>query len=846
MPKRMNVSNVNLELNKKFQMYNSLFLNLYYQESNPVGNLIPLLTDYAEKRMEKGQSPMEILDKFINANQDVIGEDKLGFMFKVIQYVERQVVLFDSIEDVMVPSKLEDKKVIEVKDLISSTAEAHTTNELIRKINEFGVRIVLTAHPTQFYRPPVLNIIARLRKEIADNNFEQIDQILHQLGLTSLVNSKSPTPLDEARNIIHICRNYYYDAIGDLYTQLQEEVPKLDNPELLTLGFWPCGDRDGNPYVTYETTQQVIHDLRMTLMKCYYRDLKELSSKLTFKEVEDDLGTMTRRVYDAMFAPEVIVPYTEIISCLTHVEEVVIEKYAGLFLKELRALTNKVKIFKNHLASLDIRQDMDVHSETVRQVLQANGIIKETIDEITDKELVDYLCSGNIEIDTSKHTDSLVIDTIANIRQLPLLQTYNGEKGCHRYIISNSEDKFSVLYVFGLFRWLHPNEAINFDIIPLFETMHGMSVCEDVMDELYSISEYRAHVEARGNTQVMMLGFSDGTKDGGYLSANWSIFKSKERLSRVSKEHGVKALFFDGRGGPPARGGGKTHKFYAALGPKIANNGIQITIQGQTITSTYGTVEKFKFNAEQMISSGLYSHLHKQKAAISKDQRLLIEELSESSFEKYSELKAHPSFLPYLEKMTTLKYYSEANIGSRPSKRSKSSKLTLSDLRAISYVGSWSQLKQNIPGYFGIGTSIEKLKNEGRIDEVKALYKESPFFATLVDNCMMSLTKCLFSLTSYMQENEEFGPFWVYLFKEYELSKKMVLEVTGLHELMENEQRRRQSIQIREEIVLPLILVQNYALHMVQEGKEPANTELYKKLVNRSLYGNINASRNSA
>lgn len=841
-----NDSKANLELDKKFQMYNSLFLNLYYQESNPVGHLIPLLTHFAKQRLDKGESPVKILDKFISANEAVIGNDKLGFMFKLIQYVERQVVLFDSVEDAMNPSTLEDNNVIEVKDLFAATSSEETLKQLIEKINDFGVRIVLTAHPTQFYRPPVLNIIARLRKEIADNNLEQIDLLLHQLGLTSLVNSKSPTPLDEARNIIHICRTYYYDAIGQLFSELLYDVPELKNSELLTLGFWPCGDRDGNPFVNFETTKQVIHDLRMTLMKCYYKDLKELSSKLTFKEVEKPLGNLMKRVYKAMFSSEESVPYQEIVQCLTEIQEVVKNNYAGLFIEELRALIIKVKIFKNHLASLDIRQDMDVHSEVVRQILVNAEVIKESLDELTDDELVKHLISRQIEIKEEHFSDPLILDTLRNIKQLPFLQSLNGEYGCHRYIISNSEDKFSVLFVFGLFRWLNPGQAINFDIIPLFETMHGMSVCEDVMEELFSIPEYRAHVNYRSESQVMMLGFSDGTKDGGYLSANWSIFKSKERLSRACAHHGVKALFFDGRGGPPARGGGKTHKFYAALGPDIANNGIQITIQGQTITSTYGTIDKFKFNAEQMISSGLYSHLNQKNVAISKVQRSLIEELSDLSLTKYTELKEHPSFLPYLEKMTTLKYYSDANIGSRPSKRNKSSKLTLSDLRAISYVGSWSQLKQNIPGYFGLGTSIAVLKKEGRIDEVKALYQESPFFATLVNNCMMSLTKCLFSLTAYMQENEEFGPFWTYLFDEYTLSKKMVLEITGLNELMENEKRGRQSIQIREEIVLPLILVQNYALQYIQSGDEPENTEVYKKLVNRSLYGNINASRNSA
>ena len=846
MPNEIKQSSTNLELNKWFQMYNSLFLNLYYQDSNPVGHLIPLITSFAQKRMEDGQSPKQILDQFMEANRDVIGEDKIGFMFKVIQYVERQVVLFDSIEDVMSPANLEDQKIVDVQTLLDSTGNKKALEELKEKINDFSVRIVLTAHPTQFYRPPVLNIIAQLREEIAGNQLEKIDRLLHQLGLTSLVNSKSPTPLDEARNIIHICRSYYYDAIGELYAELEEHIPELDNPDLLTLGFWPCGDRDGNPYVTFDTTRQVIHDLRMTLMKCYYRDLKALSSKLTFKYVDTIIGDLMSEVYDAMFSQDKIISSDKMLESLLLIEKEVQNKYAGLYLRDLRSFIVKVRIFRNHFASLDIRQDSSVHHQALEMILKKSGIIKDGLEDLQESELMELLCRGKVEINDEHLTDPLILDTIRNIRQLPQLQSYNGERGCHRYIISNSEDKYAVLFVFALFRWIHGAQDFHFDIIPLFETMAGMSTCDQVMDDLFSIPEYRSHVEARGGRQVMMLGFSDGTKDGGYLKANWSIYQSKERLSAVCESHGIRALFFDGRGGPPARGGGKTHKFYAARGPEIANNGIQITIQGQTITSTYGTIDKFKFNAEQMISSGLYSHLYPEKAALNQEQRGLIDELGILSYSKYSELKAHPSFLPYLEKMTTLKYYSAANIGSRPSKRNKTGKLTLKDLRAISYVGSWSQLKQNIPGYFGLGTALEVFNINGRLEEVRKLYNESPFFATLIDNCMMSLTKCLFSLTSYMKDSEEFGAFWNYLYDEYQSSKKMILEITGMRELMENEQRSRASIRIREEIVLPLILVQNYALQVIQEGKELEDMESYKKLVHRSLYGNINASRNSA
>ena len=200
--------------------------------------------------------------------------------------------------------------------------------------------------------------------------------------------------------------------------------------------------------------------------------------------------------------------------------------------------------------------------------------------------------------------------------------------------------------------------------------------------------------------QTIMLGFSDGTKDGGYLMANWSIFKAKEELTQVSREFGIKVIFFDGRGGPPARGGGKTHQFYASLGETIEDEEIQVTVQGQTISSNFGTPDSCQYNLEQLLSSGIFNGVFSQKTkAFPDEDRKTMEELAEISYQAYSDFKAHPKFLGYLERMSTLKFYAKTNIGSRPSKRGGSDKLNFSDLRAIPFVGSWSQLKQNVPGF---------------------------------------------------------------------------------------------------------------------------------------------------
>ena len=374
--------------------------------------------------------------------------------------------------------------------------------------------------------------------------------------------------------------------------------------------------------------------------------------------------------------------------------------------------------------------------------------------------------------------------------------------------------------------------------------MVGMKDSEDTMNKLYALPAYKNHVARRKNKQTIMLGFSDGTKDGGYFKANWSIYKTKESLTRVCTQNGVSALFFDGRGGPPSRGGGKSHRFYAAQSNAIPNNEIQLTIQGQTITSNYGTQEQFNYNCEQMITAGLSKKYFAGKNDISKEQRALLEKLSQLSFEKYDALKQHPRFIGYLENRSTLKYYSKANIGSRPGKRGNKAKLELTDLRAISFVGSWSQLKQNVPGYFGTGTAISALIEDGYLEELKALYTDVPLFKALCSNSMMSLSKCYFELTNYMADDTEYGDFWKILKAEYELSKKMMLLISGYDSLMQEEPISKASIAIREKIVLPLLVIQQNALQAVQ--KETEHLSEYEKLIVRSLYGNINASINSA
>jgi len=835
----------------KFNVYNSLFLSLPFRQIRTTGVLIPLLQNECRDGLLAGKEPLQILNDFFASRPELKTEDEqIDFMFRVVQYVERQVVLFDSVEDAAFPVLKDVDETLSLTDYIhltdSKRGSAEAKSNALEKLSSFRTRIVFTAHPTQFYPPSVLKIIAKLRQLISSNDISRIDLTLQQLGLTSLLKSSKPTPFEEARNIIYFLRNVYYDAVGEIYSDIKGAMKEgqFDNPNIIQLGFWPGGDRDGNPFVTSETTLAVANELRMTLMKCYYGDLKDLEGKLTFRNVEDIVSQLVGQVYEAMFDASSTLGYKQIEGPLLEARAILEADYGGLYLDDIDALIDKVKIFKTHFATLDIRQNHAVHERLITEVLSQKGFIEESLSELSPSRLQDILLTESIRLKPEDFSDELLSDTVRTIQLVRDIQARSGEEACNRYVMSNSEDMYSVLFVFALFRWCWGAEEFPIDIIPLFESVEGMANARQIMASLFSIPAYRAHVERRSQTQTMMLGFSDGTKDGGYLTANWSIHKTKEELSSVCDENGVKAIFFDGRGGPPARGGGKTHRFYASQSEKIANHAIELTIQGQVITSMYGTKEQFKYHGEQLIAAGIHKDVLGQENHISDHFRELFEELARLSFESYTELKNHPMFIPYLEKKSTLRFYSRANVGSRPSVRGGQQKLELKNLRAIPFVGSWSQLKQNVPGYFGIGTALKTIADDGRLEDLKALFRDVPYFKTLVLNSMMSLSKCNFALTSYMAHDPEFGAFWNMLLEEYERSRDMVLKVSGYSELMEEEALSKESVAIREDIVMPLLVIQQYALQKLEQSNE--RQDVYEKIVIRSLYGNINASRNSA
>lgn len=845
------------EVGIRFQLYNSLFTSLPFHRIEKTGILLSLLSNNCEEGYKKKLSPADIIDDFF-AKHTAYAKDqeKNDLLFRFVQYIERQVVLFDALEDAAFRNVNDLNGVGTLKHLESEVIRENKEDALANKLKDFAIRMVLTAHPTQFYPGPVLGIINDLSKALAENNTGLINTYLQQLGKTPFFKKKKPTPYDEAISLIWYLENVFYPAAGRIISALKNQFPDAvdKNNPVIRMGFWPGGDRDGNPFVTSETTLQVADALRGGIMKCYYLDVRRLRRRLTFEGVDVLLHELETKLYNNLFIPgyKTNISKDEILQTLFQIKDVIIHQHNGLFLHMVNNLINKIEVFGLHFASLDIRQESSVHGKVLEAVSISQPDLLPAYSSLAEGEKIRLLGTINGKAAAEDLTDAVHKDTLLSIGAIRTIQQYNGQDGCSRYIISQCNSALNAMEVYGLFLlsgWT--KEDMPIDIVPLFETIDDLQRSAGIMKTLYSDPVYREHLKRRNNRQTIMLGFSDGTKDGGYLMANWSIYKAKEELTSISRRYAIDVVFFDGRGGPPSRGGGKTHKFYASMGHNISNKEIQLTIQGQTVSSNFGIIDAAQYNMEQLLNAGISNDLFSNKdTTLSEQEEELLGELAGKGLTAYKKLRDHPYLADYLLQVSPLRFYSETNIGSRPAKRGSASGLSLKDLRAIPFAGSWSQLKQNVTGYYGVGTALQQMEKEGKLLQLQKLYHQSLFFKTLLDNCEMAMMKSFFPLTAYLANHKQFGELWQMIHDEYELTKQYLFKITGSNELMADYPVEQLSIQMRERIVLPLVTIQQYALTKIREMDEqlvqaPVK-ETYEKLAMRCSFGIINAGRNSA
>ncbi len=845
------------EVTTKFELYNSLFLTLPFYRVKNTGLALPYFFSHCEEGVANKQRPDDIIESFFDKQKGITDEhEAIDLLFRFIQYIERQVVLFDAVEDAAFSKIRSTDDTSTLGVLMNKSLQDEDLYKRIQDcLREFKLRLVLTAHPTQFYPGPVLGIVTDLTEAIKNNDVNSINFLLQQLGKTPFFKKEKPTPVDEATSLNWYLENILYQTASDVHNNL-EEVFKLNlgNHSLIELGFWPGGDRDGNPFVTAETTKQVSTYLRQALFRCYYRDFKKLKRRITFNGTGKYIEHLESIIYSNAFnsaITEINIKET-LLSNLKSIKEVLANHHDGLFTELVDDLIWKVKLFGCHFASLDIRQDSRVLRTLFKECIESDelkGLVPPNYFELSEEEKIAAIPLSEADFISYSSFSDLSKDSLDVIRLIKDMQNQNGKRACHRFIISNCQKASDILQLKQLFLWSGwKPEELDIDFVPLFETIDDLKLADGIMEKVYNNAIYQKHLERRKKRQVIMLGFSDSTKDGGYLMSNYAIYYAKSSLTGISRKYDIDLAFFDGRGGPPARGGGKTHKFYASFGKDVANKQIQMTVQGQTISSLYGTFESSTNNMEQLIHAGINSALERQHAnTMTTEEKELFSAMADTSYAKFMELREHPLFLKFMEVQTPLKMLSQINISSRPVKRNSDAELKLEDLRAISFVTSWSQAKLNIPGFYGVGSALKQVKESGDWDKAKDLYRESGFFKTVIDNCMMSMSKADFRLTEYLSEDKTFGEFWKAMKKEFDLTQELVLDLSNTSSLMEKNPTDKRSISLREKIVMPLVIIQRYAIiKSLSTEISDEQREIYNKLILRTLYGIVNAARNSA
>lgn len=846
------------EVLTRFDLFKSLFLTLPFQRVQHTGTILPFFTTHCQKGVEENLPPEDIIDSFFGQyEQYVQQEDRFDFLFRIIQYIERQVVLFDAIEDstFKAVNRTNDSESLEPLFKLAQS-QPELKDRIIKRLKDFSVRLVLTAHPTQFYPGAVLGIINDLIDALKANDIQNIHLLLQQLGKTPFMKKEKPTPVDEAASLAWYLENVFYEVASDIHSLIESELDvTIDEIKgLIELGFWPGGDRDGNPNVTAESTRKVATLLRTILFRCYYRDFRVVKRRITFRGVEEHLDKLQNYFYENSFNPKEnpTNDTPEILASLNAVKEVLLNQHNGLFVELVDDLIRKVNTFGCYFATLDIRQDSSVLRQTFDYLVckypQQTGVDIQKVNA-SEEGKQNEIRFGESMLEFDGDAAPLVQDTLEVIRLIRDVQRSGSERAIQRFIISNCQKASDILGLAQLFLWQGwTTDGLTIDFVPLFETVDDLAHAAGVMKTLYTNEWYAAHLKNRGNVQTIMLGFSDSTKDGGYLMANWSIHKAKIELTAIARAYDVELVFFDGRGGPPARGGGKTQRFYRSMGRDIENKHIQLTIQGQTISSQYGSLDTSRYNIEQLLQAGIVSDLRQREGdTLNEDQKKILDRMAAESHKKFMSLRHHPQFLKYLEVVSPLKYLSAINISSRPVKRNSDKELRLEDLRAISFVTSWSQLKQNISGFFGVGTALKWAEENNLWNEVKKLYETSGMFSAIIDNSMMSMTKSNFKLTSYMKDDETFGEFWKMLHDEFIRTKEYVLKLSGMDVLMENYPVERASVLEREKIVLPLLVIQHFAIRSLNTGKiKEEHRSVYENLIKRTIYGVVNAGRNLA
>jgi phosphoenolpyruvate carboxylase len=702
-------------------------------------------------------------------------------------------------------------------------------------------------------------------EEIAASDEELRREVL-TLWQTNLLRRTKLTVLDEVANGLSFYDYTFLHEVPRLHCALEDRLNEADGTQaeiasFLRMGSWIGGDRDGNPFVTAEVMRGTLRLQSSRLMHYYLEELHVLGSELSLAahlaDISKDLRALAERspdtsphrsgepyrlavsgIYARLTATAArldveitrapvgeAAPYAavgEFKADLDTLHRSLISNKSGVIARgRLRQLRRAVDCFGFHLASLDIRQNSAVHERTVAELIDAAmpGMSYLALNE----EARIALLMGELR-NTRPLTSSFVKYSEETLGELAVLHAAAeahakfGADTIPQCIISMCKGVSDMLEVALLLKevgLVDPSGRSAINIVPLFETIEDLQASSAIMDRMLSLHDYRKLVDSRGAVQEVMLGYSDSNKDGGFVTSGWELYKAEIGLIEVFERHHVRLRLFHGRGGSVGRGGGPSYDAIIAQPGGAVNGQIRITEQGEIISSKYSNAEVGRNNLEILAAATLEASLLQPRHSAPRPEYLeAMDQLSALAFKAYRGLVYETEgFADYFWNSTVITEIATLNIGSRPASRKKTREIE--DLRAIPWVFSWAQCRLMLPGWYGFGSAVEawiKQYPDKGMPFLRELYREWPFFRTLLSNMDMVLAKSSIAIASRYAElvpdealrEKIFGR----IRQEWQTSIEMLLDIMGQERLLQGNPLLERSIRNRFPYLDPLNHVQ--------------------------------------
>jgi len=777
-----------------------------------------------------------------------------------------------------------------VRKLVKAGVEG---DALVERLARLHIEPVLTAHPTEAKRRTVREKLSRIREQLERIHVEDLTPSEREtierhvtaeitaLWQTDLVRVTSPTVDDEVARGLLVGQDLW-EVVPRIYDDLKRAVAghvddSWEIPAFLTYGSWIGGDRDGNPFVTAPRTSSAMRAMRRRAIELHLGECREAIRRLSISrrryppsdELMLAMRKITRRWPDAKrfseaypeaepyrrffatvqwrleqtleFGDDLDKPWLEsVYSGGDDLEKDLTIAWRSLSAGGAGAVAEEVlgpwwyrtKVFGLHLFCLDIRQDGRLYREVMAEYAGVVGLQEpwEQMDERTRCNWLMETLDEPIEIGSVPLSDQAE-ETAALFSLIGRAYQRFGPRAIGGHVISMTRTASDVLSVLWMASHLTDYDP-PLPIVPLFETIDDLRNAGDVLDTLLSNPTYRAHVKRLGDTQTVMIGYSDSTKDGGYVTACWSLYEAQSTLHDVAEEHGVKLVFFHGRGGSLGRGGGPAARGIDSLPEGTVDGAIRMTEQGEVLAERYDDPDIAHRHLEQVVSATMMRWT--RTATAPKDNWLTVmQQLSDDAFAKYRSLVEQEGFVDYFRAATPIDEIERLQIGSRPSRRRTGA--TLEDLRAIPWVFAWTQSRHMLPAWYGLGSAAAPmLESKRSLQTLRAMYKRWPFFRAMIDNACLAMVK--FDPDVARRYSELAGspqtaahP-WRDIEAEWQAATRAIKAICEVDHLLEETGWLRRSVEGRNPYIDPLNLLQIRLLRDLRGLGDDAKTEKLEDL----------------